>query len=168
MIITTELKGLSIREPWAGYIRDGPKDIETRTWHTNYRGWLLLCASQKPKGKYSSNAFALAKISDSRPMIKADEPRALVKAKQGLFSWVLSEIVPLNPFPVKGALSLFKVSRAALNHLADSNIIEIKPKPNLKAKMAQLSLKRSMLLQERKRRIEAKYRGEVINETLTL
>lgn len=55
------MKALSIKQPWASLIFtpdksrgviEGLKSIETRTWKTNYRGPLLICASQKPEPLY--------------------------------------------------------------------------------------------------------------------
>jgi hypothetical protein len=39
------LKALSLKEPYASMMLHGK--IETRTWPTNYRGLVLICASQK-------------------------------------------------------------------------------------------------------------------------
>ena len=39
------MKALSIIQPWASLIAVGIKDIETRTWRTNYRGEFLIHAS---------------------------------------------------------------------------------------------------------------------------
>ena len=41
------MKALSIRQPWASLIVAGIKDIENRSWVTNYRGKLLIHAAQK-------------------------------------------------------------------------------------------------------------------------
>jgi hypothetical protein len=38
-------KALTIRQPWAWLIVSGQKDIENRTWKTNYRGPLLIHAA---------------------------------------------------------------------------------------------------------------------------
>mgnify|MGYP002359850962 FL=1 len=38
------MKALSIRQPWAGLIIHGYKDIENRDWPTRYRGPLLVHA----------------------------------------------------------------------------------------------------------------------------
>ena len=43
------MKAVSVKQPWASLIAEGNKTIETRTWPTNYRGDLLICASKKPK-----------------------------------------------------------------------------------------------------------------------
>lgn len=42
------MKALSIKQPWTVLLAAGIKDIENRTWHTNYRGMVLLHASGKP------------------------------------------------------------------------------------------------------------------------
>ena len=39
------VKVLTIRQPWAWLIVSGYKDIENRTWKTNYRGPLLIHAA---------------------------------------------------------------------------------------------------------------------------
>lgn len=43
------MKVLTIREPWATLIIDGYKAYEFRSWKTNYRGKILIHASQKPE-----------------------------------------------------------------------------------------------------------------------
>lgn len=40
------MKALSIRQPWASLIAMGIKDVENRTWKTNYRGEFLIHASK--------------------------------------------------------------------------------------------------------------------------
>jgi ASCH domain len=41
------IKILSVRQPWASLIVLGFKDVENRTWRTDYRGPLLIHASKK-------------------------------------------------------------------------------------------------------------------------
>lgn len=38
------MKCLSVKQPFAGLIAAGTKRLEIRTWQTNYRGPLLICA----------------------------------------------------------------------------------------------------------------------------
>lgn len=38
------MKAISIKQPFAGLIATGQKRLETRTWSTDYRGPLLICA----------------------------------------------------------------------------------------------------------------------------
>jgi len=40
------MKALSIRQPWAWHILNSGKDIENRSWKTNYRGRVLIHASK--------------------------------------------------------------------------------------------------------------------------
>lgn len=40
------MKTLSIRQPWAWHILNSGKDIENRSWKTNYRGRVLIHASK--------------------------------------------------------------------------------------------------------------------------
>jgi hypothetical protein len=39
------MKIISIRQPWAPLIVSGIKDVENRTWRTNYRVLVLIHAS---------------------------------------------------------------------------------------------------------------------------
>lgn len=41
------MKALSLWEPWASLIATGAKTYETRSWSTNYRGELLICAAKR-------------------------------------------------------------------------------------------------------------------------
>lgn len=41
------LKVLSIKQPWAQLIAEGLKDIENRTWKTNYRGKILIHSTKQ-------------------------------------------------------------------------------------------------------------------------
>lgn len=41
------MKTISIKQPWASLICEGIKDIENRTWKTNFRGRVLIHASAK-------------------------------------------------------------------------------------------------------------------------
>jgi hypothetical protein len=41
------VKALTVRQPWASLIVDGIKDVENRSWRTNYRGRLGIHAAQR-------------------------------------------------------------------------------------------------------------------------
>lgn len=103
------MKAISIKEPYASAIRRGEKTIETRTWTTNYRGKLLLCASKRPKSAISGNAFAIGDLVDVRPMKKEDERLAKCRIYPNAYSWVLENIKLIKLFPVEGRLGLFEV-----------------------------------------------------------
>ena len=98
-----------------------------RTWETSYRGEILICASQKWDPNYAKDeirdelidhqphlfqhgyAVAIANLVDIRPMRKGDEEAALCKKYPEARSWILENIRPIEPFPVKGQLGLFEV-----------------------------------------------------------
>lgn len=44
-----KIKALSLHQPWASLIALGAKKYETRSWPTNYRGDLLICATKNFK-----------------------------------------------------------------------------------------------------------------------
>lgn len=66
------MKTLSIKNPWAFLICSGIKDVENRTWPTNFRGRVLIHASGKDTTPISDSnilhpqliAIALQKLSD--------------------------------------------------------------------------------------------------------
>ena len=46
---------LSVQQPWASLICSGIKDIENRTWQTDYRGRLYIVASRKNAARRLEN-----------------------------------------------------------------------------------------------------------------
>lgn len=42
-----EIRGLSVRRPWAACIASGHKPVENRTRKVNFRGWLAIHAAEK-------------------------------------------------------------------------------------------------------------------------
>ena len=49
LIGNNPLRALSWKEPYGSLMLQGK--VETRTWPTNYRGWVLMCASKQPYRK---------------------------------------------------------------------------------------------------------------------
>lgn len=43
----TDVRALTITQPWATLIQRGAKRLETRSWYTNYRGALVIHASKR-------------------------------------------------------------------------------------------------------------------------
>lgn len=104
------MKAISIRQPWANMIRTGEKTIETRTWSTEFRGDLLIASSKRPNIHPAGYALAIARLVDCRPMRKEDEAAACCEIYPGAFAWVLDDLRPITPFPVRGQLGLFDVA----------------------------------------------------------
>lgn len=121
------MRALSWKQPYASLMLHGK--IETRTWRTNYRGWVLICASKQPystnqvknisgEGLYlginkilsyfKTNASITGKIIgigelvDCRPMTKEDEESCYVKYREGLWCHVYENVSPIVPIDWKG------------------------------------------------------------------
>jgi len=126
------MKALSIKQPWAWAIAEGFKTIETRTWHTNYRGELLIVSSKQPDKSmldwFQQNimskidnqicleygkAIAVANLVDCRVMTQADEDAAMCGVYPKAHSWILEDVRKIEPFPVKGQLNLYEVDYEA-------------------------------------------------------
>ena len=105
------MKCLSVKNPYAGWIADGSKTIELRSWRCGYRGPLIICASARgetadhdmPNGV----ARCLVTLIDIRPFTRVDAQAARNRWRRGLYAWVLTDCRPLPPVPVKGRLGLF-------------------------------------------------------------
>jgi hypothetical protein len=128
------MKAISVQQPFAFEILSGQKTIEVRTWDTLYRGDLLICSSGKPafsrmemeefEEEYGctflyGHALCSVRIVDVRYMRRGDEEKALVdEIDPEAYSWVLEDIRPLIPFPVKGKQGFFDV---------EENLIRVSP-----------------------------------------
>lgn len=115
------MKSLSVKQPWANWIANGRKTIETRRWATSYRGPLLICSSKEfdhdtavdERAALYPLGFALCIVDlvDVRMMEgRADEDAALCGVYPGARAWVLANPRKIEPFSVKGRLGLFEVS----------------------------------------------------------
>lgn len=103
------MKALSVKDPWATAILNGEKTIELRSWPASYFGDVLICASASPKTENSGKALCIVKIAGCRPMQKADEKASLCDFDEYSYSWILENVRPIKPFPVKGKLKFFDV-----------------------------------------------------------
>lgn len=119
------MKALSIKQPWASLVAAGYKTVECRTWKTNYRGPLLVCASKGDWEDLNDNqktlvmpggyALGVVELVDVRPMTKADIEKAVLpldmheSALKG-YAWHVKKLYEIVPFPIKGKLNLFNVA----------------------------------------------------------
>ena len=65
------MKALSIQPYYATLIAMGYKFIELRSWKTDYRGWILICASkainkQEKASLMNGHAIAIAELTEVR------------------------------------------------------------------------------------------------------
>lgn len=120
----TELRALTLIQPWATFIVQGHKTIETRTWQTAYRGWLAIHAAKSTDlvddpAKHTFGAVvAIARLVDCRPMTVEDEPAALVRSEPGRYAWDLADVRSFDtPIPMRGYQGLWRPKHAALASL---------------------------------------------------
>jgi len=116
---------LSMKQPWANMLVSGVKTIETRTWPTRHRGWLLIAASLKvdesamqlrphagfgrgPRGRL----VGLVKITGCRPMTEHDEQSACCAVYPRAQAWLCADATLLpssEQHRIKGRLGIFSV-----------------------------------------------------------
>ena len=124
------MKAITIKQPWASLIATGLKDIENRSWKTNYRGRVLIHAAASPvkEGLAALNnkqLFELMKrenwetefenlpngaIVGSVEIVDCVQNHPSKWAQEGFWHWVLANPV-LFPEPitgVKGKLSFWE------------------------------------------------------------
>jgi hypothetical protein len=115
------MKALSIRQPWAWLIVHGHKDVENRTWATNYRGPLLVHAGLTLDPDHA-RAAELAQEQGIALPATPELPRGAIVGRvrivdcvdwhpspwfQGPYAFVLEDAEPLEPVPFRGMLGLF-------------------------------------------------------------
>jgi len=123
------MKALSIRQPWAHLILYFGKDIENRSWNTNFRGRILIHASKgmtqdewcdailfknsidaKPSGHFEQvniNTIPRGGIVGSVEIVDCVE-RSNSPWFMGRYGFVLRDPRPLTFFPCKGSLGFFE------------------------------------------------------------
>jgi hypothetical protein len=90
-------KCITVSPEYAADFISGEKDNEYRSWYTNHRGALLICASaRKIPGCISGHAVMLADLVD-------------VTGTKGDYVWVLRNHRLIRPFAVKGKQRLFEI-----------------------------------------------------------
>ena len=131
------MKALSLWQPWASFVAEGHKTIETRSWSTRYRGELLICAAKKTGSKLRGErvfleealgvklvdkkiplgqAVAIVDLVDCRSitytLIDSISPKEYVLGNYeiGRYAWILENIRKIEPFPVIGRQGLFNVN----------------------------------------------------------
>ncbi len=139
-----EIFALTIKQPYADLMLHGK--VETRTWNTHYRGWVLICSGGRAFKQYqvhsisrfeqmdriaevlgkdymaytkarSGIAIAVGKIVDSYPMTKEDEDKCFAHYYEGLFCHVYENVRPIKPFPWSGQVRFVKIPQKIINQI---------------------------------------------------
>lgn len=125
------MKTITIKQPWASLIVHGIKDVENRTWKTNFRGKVLIHAAGSHGKRFKIDLtdeqaeaafFTIAKecmfgslpfgaIIGSVEIVDCVQNHPSVWAEKGVWNWVLANpILFLEPIPCKGKLSFWDYS----------------------------------------------------------
>lgn len=110
------MKALSILPEFTLDIFMGEKAVEYRTWQTDYRGDLLVCASSKKRPGYVCGyAFLVVPLLEIRAEeqpVYSDDGKPLTQ-----YDWILGAPKLIKPIPVKGKLHLFDVDDALIEYV---------------------------------------------------
>jgi len=122
----TGMKVLTIKMPWAWLILKHGKDVENRTWRTDYRGRLLIHASKKPdpfltdivarccSDRLTSDGLRelfswCENIVGSVELVDCVQNHKSKWAEPGMWHWVLKNPVLFKEqIPAKGSLGLWE------------------------------------------------------------
>lgn len=126
--LSKEYKVLSVHQPWAWLIVHGYKDIENRSWKTDYRGYLYIHAGLKfDKNAYyylkksfiwidlpDMNQFNFGGIVGKVELVDCLERHNSVwykeiNNKEKTYAWLLANPHILKFYPLKGRLGLFTI-----------------------------------------------------------
>jgi len=115
------VKALSIMPEYAADIFDGFKTVEWRSWKTDYRGDLLICASsRKCKGCIAGHALCMVTLKDVVPFTRRHLNAAMmdfVPNPPG-YAWILDNVRLIKPFPYKGKLHIYDVDASLVEVLS--------------------------------------------------
>lgn len=141
IIVAGEIRALNWKQPFASLMLHGK--IETRTWDTKYRGFVLICASKKEYtdeqldsisglrqtnriintlhpfniNEWLGKAIAIGRLVDCRPMRRRDEDKCFVKYRPELYCHIYEDVDPIEPIEWIGAQKWKKVSEEIMNSL---------------------------------------------------
>lgn len=129
------MKALTIKQPWASLIAHGIKDIENRTWKTNFRGRIFIHSSanvketkwnrenafsslgfqqfkrlKEVKAVYSSISLVRGAIIGEVDIVDCVENHESVWAEKGVYNWILANAVLYDKpiLDVKGRLNFWE------------------------------------------------------------
>lgn len=110
------MKALSVRPEFTFDIFTGEQTYEERTWQTDYRGDLLICASSKKTPDFVCGyAYFVIPLLDIKPSEEewfGDDGKPVT-----MYEWALGKPRAIEPIPVKGKLHLYDVDDALIHYV---------------------------------------------------
>jgi hypothetical protein len=111
------MKALTVRQPWASLITAGLKDVENRTWRTNFRGTLLVHAGRVDRlpmlefGHLLTAAPLVGAVVGTVEVVDCVRDSESPWAIPGQWHWTLDDPQPLaEPVLCRGWLGLWDVA----------------------------------------------------------
>lgn len=108
------MKALTIKQPWASLITAGIKDVENRSWRTDYRGVMIVHAGARPDdeamrlhGHLLVDEAPVGAIIGTVRVVDCVRDSESPWAIPGCWHWILEDPRPCRPRVAKGALSLW-------------------------------------------------------------
>ena len=114
------MRALNIKQPWAALVADGSKDLEVRTWRTDYRGPVVIVASKSPARLRDVDqhvqlrrlaprgvAVCIVDLVDIIPGLALHRNRTGGFDPTGQWCWVLTNPRRIKQVPVLGKLGLW-------------------------------------------------------------
>lgn len=103
------MKALSIKQPWASLIALGIKDIENRTWKTNFRGRIYIHAS----AKWVENP----QVSDTYGFVYNDIQWSYITENYALpLTALLDPKCPFDRLPISAIIGEVDIVDCVINH----------------------------------------------------
>ncbi len=92
-VLRDYIPALSLHQPYASWMDNGTKTIETRGRATKFRGDLLICSTHKRRDAAAMYhplgvALCIVEVYDCRPMTAADEPLARCPLYPNAHCWM--------------------------------------------------------------------------------
>lgn len=131
------MKALCVKQPYAFLLIDGGKTLEIRSWKTEYRGDLLICASASPNKEFwndqsvepnvirllpSGCMLGIVTLKNIRKMTKDDamEGGSYCEYIDGAYAWEIEvpEYKPVMPKKIIGKLNLFNIDDKEIDILS--------------------------------------------------
>lgn len=122
------MKALSVKQPWACLLVEGVKKIEVRSWSTDHRGKLLVCASASPNNFFwhdhvddvnrllhSGCMIGVVDLIDVRKLAESDSDLSLCEYQAGAYAWVIEPVSYVRPDKLVGKLKLFDVDDSLIH-----------------------------------------------------
>lgn len=104
---------LSVRQPFAEQIASGKKKIEYRSWTTNHRGPLLICASAQVHDSIKEKGGKALRDAMLLPMgvtvCLVDVVDVVWSDREDCYAWKLRNPRRVHSEPVRGCASFYRV-----------------------------------------------------------